>query len=32
MNPEVTIPWDDGIDQSLEQLSTEVETLFKETK
>ena len=32
MNPEVAIPWDDGIDQNLEQLSTEVETLFEETK
>lgn len=32
MNPEVAIPWDDGIDKNLEQLSTEVETLIEETK
>ena len=32
LNPEITIPWDDGVGQDLEQLSTEVETLFEETK
>ena len=32
MNSGVAISWDDGIDQELEQLSTEVETLFEETK
>ena len=32
LNPENTIPWDDGVDQNLQQLSTEVETLFEETK
>ena len=32
MNPEAAIPWDDGVDQDLEQLSAEVETLIEETK
>ena len=32
LNPENTIPWDDGVDQDLEQLNTEVETLLEETK
>jgi hypothetical protein len=32
MNPENTIPWDDGVDHDLEQLNTEVETLLEETK
>ena len=32
LNPENTIPWDDGTDQDLEQLGTEVESLFEETK
>ena len=30
--PENTIPWDDGVDQNLEQLNIEVESLIEETK
>ena len=32
LNPETTISWDDGIDQNLEQINIEVETLLEETK